>query len=262
MRVLNNYEQSFRMRIEDDAMSYFGKLYLDKEKDIIVRLDMERSVLSYTIWAVNHQSDNLINNLAVITGQKTVFQDGKTVITGEIPCYIKGDGQKVYIFRLNGTKVANIYPDGEIEVNSLHRQIREQLFTTADGFPQIHLDGMAEGQLLFCYVISGGAVIQQQGRIHGNPIPEDLGHGHAAAGVDGEGTAVFHKVADGLDVSFGNGGIRRSQSPVVIHSQQYIRKNTHKSSLRSNAKCKFRYALRAYFSIIGEADTFILHSAF
>ena len=117
------------MRIEDDAMSYFGKLYLDKEKDIIVRLDMERSVLSYTIWAVNHQSDNLINNLAVITGQKTVFQDGKTVITGEIPCYIKGDGQKVYIFRLNGTKVANIYPDGEIEVNSLIPAIAKTLMS-------------------------------------------------------------------------------------------------------------------------------------
>ena len=100
-------------------MRYFGKLYLDKEKDIVVTLWMDQSVLSYTIHAINHQSDNLINNLAAISGQQTTVQEGRTVITGKIPCYIKGDGQRVYIFRLNGTKLANIYPDGKIEVNSV-----------------------------------------------------------------------------------------------------------------------------------------------
>ena len=110
-------------------MSYFGKLYLDKEKDIIVYLDMNKSVLSYTILATNHKSDNLINNLALITNQKTVVRDGKKVIVGEIPCYIKGDGQRVYIFRLNGTKVANIYPDGKMEVNSLIPAIAKTLMS-------------------------------------------------------------------------------------------------------------------------------------
>ena len=99
-------------------MSYFGKFYLDKEKDIAVLLDMNRSVLSYTMYVRNHKSDNIINNLASISGQETVIKDGRPVITGEIPCYIKGTGEKVYIFRLNGTKLANIYPDGKMEVNS------------------------------------------------------------------------------------------------------------------------------------------------
>ena len=67
-------------------MRYFGKLYLDKEKDIVVTLWMDQSLLSYTIHAINHQSDNLINNLAAISGQKTTVQDGRTVITGRIPC--------------------------------------------------------------------------------------------------------------------------------------------------------------------------------
>ncbi|MBR0305657.1 MAG: adenosine deaminase, partial [Lachnospiraceae bacterium] len=87
-------------------MSYFGKFYLDKEKDIVVHLDMEGSVLSYTIFAMNHQSKNLIRNLAAAAGQETVDRDGKQAIVGEVPCYIKGDGQRVYIFRLNGTKLA------------------------------------------------------------------------------------------------------------------------------------------------------------
>ena len=110
-------------------MRYFGKLYLDKEKDIAVTLWMDKTVLSYTIDASNHQSDNLINNLAAISGQATTVQDGRTVISGQIPSYIKGDGQRVYIFRLNGTKLANIYPDGKIEVNSVIPAIAKTLMS-------------------------------------------------------------------------------------------------------------------------------------
>ncbi len=110
-------------------MSYFGKLYLDKEKDIIVTLDMEQDVLSYTISVVNHQSHNLIKNFARISNTETTLQDGKPVIKGTIPCYIKGDGQRVYIFRLNGTKLANIYPDGKMEVNSLIPAIAKTLMS-------------------------------------------------------------------------------------------------------------------------------------
>ena len=112
-----------------DDVRYFGKLYLDKEKDLVVTLGMDQSVLSYTIHAINHQSDNLINNLAAISGQTTVVQDGRTVIKGQIPCYIKGNGQRVYIFRLNGTKLANIYPDGKIEVNSVIPAIAKTLMS-------------------------------------------------------------------------------------------------------------------------------------
>lgn len=108
-------------------MSYFGKLYLDKDKDIVVELDMEKSVLSYTLYTTNHQSDNLINNFARVSNQKTTVKNGKTVITGKIPCYFKGDGRRVYIFRLNGTKIANIYPDGKIEVNCLIPAIAKTL---------------------------------------------------------------------------------------------------------------------------------------
>ena len=110
-------------------MSFFGKFYLDKEKDIAVTLDMEGDVPSYSIRASNHQSDNLINNLAIISGQQTTQRNGKTIIAGTIPCYIKGDGQRVYIFRLNGTKLANIYPDGRIVVNSVIPAIAKTLMS-------------------------------------------------------------------------------------------------------------------------------------
>ena len=110
-------------------MSYFGTFYLDKEKDIVVVLDKEQDMLSYMIFTIHHQSDNLINNLARISNQKTVVRDGKAVMEGVIPCYIKGDGQRVYIFRLNGLKLANIYPNGNIEVNSLIPAIAKTLMS-------------------------------------------------------------------------------------------------------------------------------------
>lgn len=110
-------------------MSYFGKFYLDKEKDITVNLELQGNAMSYTIDIQNHQSDNLIQNLAIAAGQTTVIRNGKRVIAGDIPCYIKGDGRKVYILRMNGTKLANIYPDGQIEVNSLIPAIAKTLMS-------------------------------------------------------------------------------------------------------------------------------------
>ena len=36
--------------IVGDIMSYFKTFYLDKEKDIVVHLDMNEDILSYTIF--------------------------------------------------------------------------------------------------------------------------------------------------------------------------------------------------------------------
>ena len=110
-------------------MTYFGKFYLDKDKDLVVNLDMEEQVLSYTVYAANHQSKNLIINLAKITNHPTTLLGDKLVMQGNIPCYFKGDGQRVYIFRLQGTKLANIYPDGKIEVNSCIPAIAKTLMS-------------------------------------------------------------------------------------------------------------------------------------
>ena len=110
-------------------MRYFGTLYLDKEKDIEVCLEMDGDLMFYTISAHNHRSDNLINNLARIAAHPTASRDGRTVMTGPIPCYIKGDGQRVYVLRISGLKLANIYPDGKIEVNAVIPAIAKTLMS-------------------------------------------------------------------------------------------------------------------------------------
>ena len=40
------------------------------------------------------------------------------IIKGTIPLSINGDFEEVYIFRLGGVKIANIYPNGKIEIKA------------------------------------------------------------------------------------------------------------------------------------------------
>ncbi|MDO4805415.1 MAG: hypothetical protein Q4A32_11425, partial [Lachnospiraceae bacterium] len=97
-------------------MAYFGHLYLDKEKDIIVDLTMEGDAMSYILRTPNHATGNLITNLARLCSLAISYDDdGLKIVQGQVPCYIDGDNRAVYILRLGDTKVANIYPDGTIE---------------------------------------------------------------------------------------------------------------------------------------------------
>lgn len=94
----------------------FGKFYLDKEKDVIIELDMTKEGLFYTLRTPNHAKGNLITNLANLCSLPlSTGDDGLKVIQGGVPCYVDERNREVYVLRLADTKVANIYPDGEIE---------------------------------------------------------------------------------------------------------------------------------------------------
>lgn len=99
-------------------LEFFDKFYLDKEKDIIVNLYRENTdEIRYVLETPNHNTGNLITNLAKLCGVETVKnKKDMKVITGIIPASINGDNEEVYIFRLGGMKIANIYATGEIEV--------------------------------------------------------------------------------------------------------------------------------------------------
>ena len=96
----------------------FTKFYLDKEKDIVVKLfkSEEPDELIYVLETPNHHTGNLITNLAKVANIETVKDENDMkVITGILQACINDDGEEVYIFRLGGIKIANIYPDGRIE---------------------------------------------------------------------------------------------------------------------------------------------------
>ena len=100
-------------------MSAFGRFYLDKEKDMIVDLSLQDAHLKYRIRTPNHHSGNLISNLAKLCGLEISYDEGGLkVIEGEVPSYIDQYNRQLYIFRLGGTKVANIYPDGSVEMKA------------------------------------------------------------------------------------------------------------------------------------------------
>ena len=100
-------------------MIFFQQFFLDREKDIVVDLYLEGERLFHVIRTPNHHSGNLISNLARLCGLETSFDaGGLKVIRGEVPCYFDGDNRRMYILRLGNTKIANIFPDGRVELKA------------------------------------------------------------------------------------------------------------------------------------------------
>ena len=111
-------------------MTYFTCFFLDNEKDIIVSLYKDLEHLYYELETPNHNSGNLIRNLAKLCGLPlSENEKGLLVIRGEVPCYIDGNNEEVYIFRMGGTKVANIYPDGRVEMKAAIPAIAKTLMS-------------------------------------------------------------------------------------------------------------------------------------
>ncbi len=98
----------------------FNRFFLDKEKDIIVNLYKEKEdEIRYVLRTPNHNTGNLITNLAKLCNVETIKdKNDMKIITGIIPASINGDNEIVYIFRLGGIKIANIYENGEIEIKA------------------------------------------------------------------------------------------------------------------------------------------------
>ena len=101
-----------------NSKAFITKFYLDKEKDIVVDLfqSEEPDELVYILRTPNHHTGNLITNLAKVANVETEKDENDMkIITGKLPACINDNGEEVYIFRLGGIKIANIYPDGRID---------------------------------------------------------------------------------------------------------------------------------------------------
>ena len=109
----------------------FKKFYLDKEKDIIVNLyRISEDELQYILETPNHNTGNLITNLARICNLETIKDNNDMkIITGILPANINGDNEIVYIFRLGGIKIANIYENGKIELKATIPAITKTLMS-------------------------------------------------------------------------------------------------------------------------------------
>lgn len=100
-------------------MTRLTQFYLDIEKDIIVNLFQDEKRLYYELETPNYKTGNLIRNLSKVCGLPLSHrEDGFLVIRGEVPCYVDAYNREIYIFRMGNTKVANIYPDGRVEMKA------------------------------------------------------------------------------------------------------------------------------------------------
>ena len=116
-------------------MALFGQFYLDKEKDIIVDLFLEDDVLRYVLRTPNHNSGNLITNLAKLCDLPLEHDEqGLKVIRGTIPCYVDGSNRRLYIFRMGNTKIANIFPDGSVEMKASVPAISKALMSQTKNY--------------------------------------------------------------------------------------------------------------------------------
>ncbi len=111
-------------------MTFFTRFYLDTEKDMVVNLYRDLDRIYYELETPNHHSGNLIRNLARLCQLPlSENEKGLLVIKGEIPCYIDVNNQEVYIFRLGNIKLANIYPDGRVEMKAALPAISKTLMS-------------------------------------------------------------------------------------------------------------------------------------
>ena len=112
-----------------------SKFYLDKEKDIIVNLERSKEdEITYILETPNHNTGNLITNLAKICGVETTKNNkDMKIITGTIPASINDANEEVYIFRLGGIKIANIYED-RIEIKAKIPAITKTLMSQTKNY--------------------------------------------------------------------------------------------------------------------------------
>ena len=118
-----------------EELKFVNKFYLDKEKDIIVNLyKSQEDEITYILETPNHNTGNLITNLAKICGLETVKNEkDMKIITGKIPASINGDNEEVYIFRLGGIKIANIY-ENRIEIKAKIPAITKTLMSQTKNY--------------------------------------------------------------------------------------------------------------------------------
>jgi adenosine deaminase len=111
-------------------MTYFTCFFLDNEKDIVVSLYKDLDRLYFVLATPNHSTGNLIRNLAKTCSLPLSQNDeGLLEIKGEVPCYVDGNNQEVFLFRLGEIEVAEIFPDGRVEMKAAIPAISKTLMS-------------------------------------------------------------------------------------------------------------------------------------
>ena len=105
---------------------YFTTFYLDKERDIVVNLyKTGEDELTYIIETPNHNTGNLITNLAKISGKEiTRNEKGLKIVTGTIPASINSKNEEVYLSDLDEDNLRELLGNLIGRVKYLEKKVR------------------------------------------------------------------------------------------------------------------------------------------
>lgn len=91
-------------------------LYLDKEKDIVIEFYKDKNSYYYVLKTPNHNSGNLITNIAKAFNLELSFNEyGLKIIKGTVPSFINEENKRIYILKFKNKTVAVINENGEIK---------------------------------------------------------------------------------------------------------------------------------------------------
>ena len=116
-------------------MIYLTCFFLDNEKDIIVNLYKDLDRMCYVLETPNHSTGNLIRNLSKCFDLPlSKDENDMLVIKGEIPCFIDGNNQESYLFKIKDTEIASITADGTVDVKASIPAIAKTLMSQTKDF--------------------------------------------------------------------------------------------------------------------------------
>ena len=112
------------------------QFFLDKEKDIRINIYRKNAdELTYIIETPNHNTGNLITNLAKLCNVETSLnKENLKIIKGVLPACINGDNEIVYFLRLGGIKIATIYENGAVEIKAKIPAIAKTLMSQTKNY--------------------------------------------------------------------------------------------------------------------------------
>lgn len=96
-------------------MKYYGRLYLDLEKDIVLKFFKDYDDYYYILNTPNHSTGNLISNVANVCNLNIDYDDnGLKIIKGKIPSFINEENQRIHILKFANKTIAVINSKGRI----------------------------------------------------------------------------------------------------------------------------------------------------
>ena len=119
------------------TMEYVDSLFLDKEKDVVIDFYKENNNFHYVLRTPNHNSGNLITNLAKLCNLDISYdENGLKIIKGDVPSFINEQNQRFHILKFNKKTIAVINTKDEVMSRATIPAISKTLMSQTKDYKQ------------------------------------------------------------------------------------------------------------------------------